>query len=120
MKETEYEAQCFVMQWCKLHEKKYPGLKWMFATLNGIRLPIYLAAKAKRQGNKRGISDLILLKNNGKYNGLLIELKVGKNKPSLEQLEFIEFARSQGFYADVRYGSVEAIDLIVDYLEGNL
>ena len=120
MKISEYSEQCVVFQWVKLHKKKYPELKWLFSTLNGVKLNIGQAVKAKKSGMKAGVSDIILPAKNNKYSGLFIELKVGKNKPSKEQLEFIEFTRSQGFYSQVSYGSVEAIDLIVDYLEGNL
>jgi hypothetical protein len=46
--------------------------------------------KLKAMGVKRGVSDCIILDRNREYSGFIIELKVGKNTPSREQLEFIE------------------------------
>jgi len=95
-------------------------LKYMFATLNGVKLHMGQAKKAKASGNKRGVPDIILPYNNGKYSGLFIELKVGKNKPTKEQKDYINFLRQNNYYADVRYGSQEAVDLIVDYIHDHI
>jgi hypothetical protein len=117
---SEHQEQTTIFKWASIYESKYPELKYMFATLNGVKLNIGQARKAKASGNKRGVPDIVFPFPNGKYNGLFIELKVGKNKPSIEQLDYIEFLKGGNFYASVCYGSNEAIDLIVDYLEGLL
>lgn len=116
-KPSEHQEQCAVFSWAAHNSAKYPELRFMFGTLNGVRLQIGQATKAKKAGNKRGVPDIILPYNNGKYNGLFIELKIPGNKPSKEQMEYINFLRSQNYFADVRVGSVEAINLIIDYME---
>lgn len=117
---SEHQEQCEIFKWAKLMEGKYPELKYMFGTLNGVKLTIGQATKAKRGGNKKGVCDIVWPYSNGKYSGLFIELKVGKNTASKEQRDFIKFTRDQGYYSDVRYGSKEAIDLIIDYIEGHI
>lgn len=116
-KVSEHQEQCAIFKWAGFNCGRYPALKYMFGTLNGVRLPIVLAAKAKRSGNKRGVPDIILPYNNGKYAGLYIELKIPGGRVSKEQKDYINFLKKQGYYADVRVGSVEAIDLITDYME---
>lgn len=120
MKASEYEEQCAIFEWANTARGKYPELKYLFSTLNGVRLPVGLAVKAKKQGLIKGVPDLILPVVRSGYSGLFAELKVGKNKASKEQIEYITFLTGQGYFADVRYGATETIDLIVDYLEGNL
>jgi len=117
---TEYSEQVAIFKWAKLHENKYPMLKYMFATLNGVKLSIFQAKKAKAGGNRKGVPDIILPYDNGKYNGLYLELKIEGGRPTKEQREYIRFLKTNNYYSDVRYGFEEAIDLIKDYIEGNL
>jgi hypothetical protein len=51
-------------------------------------------------GLPRGFSDLMALKEGKVY---FIELKFGKNKPSPEQINFIEQMQKKGFSAGVAY-----------------
>jgi hypothetical protein len=120
MKETEYEAQVKVFKWASEAEIKYPELKWLFSTLNGVRLNIGQAVKAKKTGLKAGIPDIIMPYPNKNHKALFLELKVGRNKASKEQIECISFLTENGYFATVAFGSDEAIDFIVDYLEGHI
>ena len=113
----EYDEQKVIFEWAFLQQTRYPELKYMHASLSGVKLPIGLAMKCKRAGMKRGVPDIDLPAKRGEYSGLNIELKIGKNKPSKEQIETIEFLNSQGRYACVCYGAREAIDKIIWYLE---
>ena len=63
---------------------------------------------------------MFLLARRGKYVGLAIELKVGKNKPTPEQIEFINFLNAQGYYACAKWGQDEVKETIISYLEGRL
>lgn len=114
---SEHDEQVTIFSWAALQEKRYPQLKFMFSTLNGVRLTIGQARKAKSSGNKRGVPDIVLPVKNDSYNGLWIELKVGKNRPSKEQKEYISFLNNQGYYAKVVYGASSAIKLIIKYLK---
>jgi hypothetical protein len=120
MKKSEYEEQVLIFEWAQAAQTKYPELKYMFATLNGVKLNIGQAVKAKKSGLKAGVPDIILPVVRNGYSGLFIELKVNSNKASKEQINFINFLTGQGYFADVRFGATEAVDLIIDYLEGHI
>lgn len=117
MKQTEHLEQCTVFEWARMSVKKYPPLKYMYGTLNGVKLNMGQAVKAKRAGNRRGVPDIVLPFPNKGFHGLYIELKINGNKPSKEQKEYIEYLTIVGYKAEVAYGSVEAIDHITDYME---
>lgn len=117
---SEHQEQCLVFQWARYHTSIYPCLAFMYGTLNGVKLTIGQATKAKKGGNKAGVPDIVLPYPTGKYHGLYIELKVGKNKPSKEQKEYIKYLRSVGYCAEVAYGSKEAIIFIEDYVRNKL
>lgn len=67
-----------------------------------------------------GIPDISLPVPRGKYHGLYIELKVGSNKPSDNQLKCIKMLQDQGHRVEVCYGWVQAAAIITDYLKGGI
>ena len=87
MKQNEYLEQCAVFEWSALQSKKYPELALLFAVPNGLKLPIGLAVKAKRQGVKSGVPDMILPVARMKFHGLFIEMKIKGGKVSDTQLQ---------------------------------
>lgn len=109
---SEAQEQIIIFNWARF----IPELKWMFAIANGGSRHLLEAINLKRQGVKRGISDMMVPIPKGKYHGLFIELKVGRNKPTPEQIEFILHANKYNYYAEVCYGHEEAIELIKKYL----
>ena len=58
------------------------------------------------EGVVSGVSDLILLKSNGNYNSLCIEMKVGKNKQTENQIEWQKIAEAN----NNKYIVVKTID----------
>ena len=74
------------------------------------------AIALKHEGVKAGVPDLVLPTGRGGYFGLYIELKVGKNKPTEKQLEWIDQLKEQNYYVKVCYGWREAADVIEKYL----
>ena len=78
--------------------------------------------RAKATGLKRGIPDLIIYEPANKYesdelwHGLAIELKVGYNKATPEQLEWIKNLTNKGYVASVCVGIDEALRIIEGYL----
>ena len=112
LKLSEAQEQTMIFNWSKLK----PELKWLFAIANGGSRHILEAINLIRQGVKRGVSDMFLPLPKGKYHGLFIELKVGRNKPTPEQKQFIEYSNKVGYLAKVCYGHKEAIELIEKYL----
>lgn len=109
---SEAQEQIMIFDWAKLK----PELKWLFSVPNGGSRNVVEAVNLKRQGVRKGISDMMLPLPKGKYHGLFIELKVGKNKPSAEQKEFILYANAVGYCSALCYGHEEAISLIESYL----
>lgn len=83
---------------------------------NERRCSIQQGRLLKRMGVKKGVADFFLaLPINGKA-GLWIELKVGKNKLSKEQKEFLARKVSRGYEAFCAHGLDDAKVLIMTYL----
>ena len=114
---SEDSAQIAIFIWASQNLKKYPELKWLFAVPNGGYRNKATAGKLKAMGLKPGVPDIALMIKRGPYSGLWIELKVKKNKPSPEQIEWINHLQSQGFGAMVCVGFQEARDTLIKYLE---
>lgn len=70
----------------------------------------------KRMGIRAGVSDVFIGISRGKWHGMWLELKVGDNKPSKAQQQFMQDMRSQGYHCLWATGYPEARLLIEDYL----
>jgi hypothetical protein len=53
--------------------------------------------KAKKSGYKKGFPDLFIYEPRGEFNGLAIELKVGKNRATKEQLWWRNELNKRGY-----------------------
>ena len=95
-----------------------PDLKWLYHVPNGGKRDVATAARLKAAGVKRGVPDIALDVPKGKYHGLRIELKYGKNKPTPQQQEWLDHLNECGYKAVVCYGAEEAIAVIKEYLKG--
>jgi hypothetical protein len=113
---TEYSEQCVVFDWLKYC--KLEGANLAFSSLNGVRLPIGLAVKAKKAGMKPGVPDIFVPVPRGIYHGLFVEMKREKNgRLSPEQVDWIAELEQQGYKVVIAYGAKEAIDAIKEYLD---
>ena len=92
--EEEHHIQCACVRYFALAYPQYKGL--LFAVPNGGRRDEKTAAKLKAEGVVAGVSDLILLKSNRHYCGLLIEMKKPKGKQSQTQKEWEQFINMLG------------------------
>lgn len=92
--------------------------KMIFAVANGGSRHKLEAINLKRQGVLAGVPDIFVDVPVGKYHGLRIEMKVGKNKPTDKQKEMIERYNKMGYKAAVCYGAAAAIETLEDYLKG--
>ena len=112
----EDNEQSALFDWAKMSHGRYPELAFFFSIPNGGYRPIVTALKMKATGTLKGVCDTFLpVARHGK-NGLFIELKIHPNKPSPEQLEFIDFVTQQGYLAVICWSAEEAIQTIEDYL----
>lgn len=109
---TEHQEQSLVIQYCNL--KKIP----IFHIPNGSYKSLTARVKAKKEGLKSGIPDLMIPVANKNYHGLFIEMKRIKNsKVSVQQKQWIELLNNRGYKAIVCYGSSAAIKEIEDYIK---
>ncbi len=103
-------------------ETQYPELKWLHSSLNGIVLPSLPATRyriinhMKSAGMKKGIPDLFLPVARKGYNGLFIEMKVGKNKLTAEQKEFMDFVTAEKYLFKICYNAGDAILVLKGYI----
>lgn len=78
--DEEHRIQTACVRWFRL---KYPHLfARLFAVPNGGRRDGVTGARLKAEGVIPGVADLILLKPNGRYHALLIEMKTPKGRQS--------------------------------------
>lgn len=117
MRKYEAAEQSTLIDWSLRYRGKYPGLGLLFHIPNGGSRNTAEAANLKRQGVKAGVPDLFLPVPRGGYHGLFIEMKYGKNKPTLAQREWMAALNEQGYLAVVCYGFEDARDTIEHYLK---
>lgn len=124
--QTEEELQAAVIKWRdEVGIHKWPELKWLHHAANGGKLAgrnkaeiLRNGARRKQLGVVKGIPDLFLAYSTPIYNGLYIELKVGRNKPTKEQLEYRNFVKDNGYYWCCLNDFNSIIFLIEMYMSG--
>lgn len=114
---SEHQEQSVVVAWWWRQHEFY-GLPHfaLFAIPNGGARDPLTGAKLKREGVRRGALDLMLAKPVQPYSGLFIEMKVGDNKPTPDQQDFIRYLTSAGYKACVHWSADSAIAEIIGYL----
>lgn len=115
--DTEAGAQEALFQWCEYQQGKYPELALLHHVPNGGKRDTKTAIALKRQGVKAGVPDLHLPVARGAYHGLYIELKVGDNKATVLQKQWLRRLNNEGYLAVVCYGWQAAAERIVEYLK---
>ena len=114
---TEHGHQCAIFAWAAQNYDKYPQLRLMFAIPNGGYRNAATAGRLKAEGVKSGVADIFLPYPKKYVHGLFIELKVGTNKPTKEQHEFISDMERFGYTAMWVIGWESARDEIIRYIE---
>lgn len=119
----EDNEQAAVFQWAAF----IPVLKFMHAIPNGAFLAgdrvkrARQMARLKRQGLRKGVSDIFLPLARHGHHGLYIEMKRrksdGNSQVSSDQKEFQQAMMIEGYWAEVCYGADEAIKVIKEYAE---
>lgn len=114
---SEDTEQISVIYWAQANVIEHPELKWLYHIPNGGRRDSKEAIKLKQMGVKSGVSDLCLPYPRGKYHGLYIEMKYGKNRQTPEQADFLAEMAAVGHYVATCYSAEDAIRVIEQYLE---
>lgn len=114
---SEHQEQAAVISWWRLQHQRYALPEFaLFAVPNGGARDAITGALLKAEGVRPGALDLILAKPKGSYHGLFIEMKVGNNKPSFNQHEFLNYLEAVGYKATVHWNAATAIREIEEYL----
>jgi hypothetical protein len=108
---TEEQDQIKLATWMTLK-----GIRFYAIANGGFRKPME-AIRLKRQGVQAGVPDLCIPMPRGGFNGMYLELKrVTGGRLSDNQIYWLEYLRSQGYFADCAYGFDEAKNMITNYL----
>lgn len=115
---SEAEEQTALFRWAEDFAKyRYPELALLYHVPNGGSRNAIEAKHLKQQGVKAGVPDICLPVARGKWHGLYIEMKAGRNKTTPTQDEWLENLRAQGYVAEVCYGWKQAAEMLEQYLQ---
>lgn len=109
----EHELQQAVIAECQRRSILQPEYGLLIHIPNGEYRPSATARRLKAMGVVAGVPDLFLpaprQMGSRWLHGMFIELKVGKGRPSLAQLEWMDKLRAQNYFVVVCYDTVEAV-----------
>ena len=114
---TEEAEQIAVFRWAELQKQRYPFLRYLYHTPNGGKRDRVTAARLKAAGVKKGVPDICLPVPLGGYHGLYIEMKVGYNKPTNDQEDWLDALAGFGYRTAVCYGFNEAVEELKKYID---
>lgn len=117
MNKEELAAQIALFELAALMENQYPELELMFHIANEGKRSVHTGAELKRAGLKKGVPDVMLPVARKKYNGLAIELKAGKNKPTEDQKKWLRGLAKEGWLCYVCWGYEAAATVLGDYMD---
>lgn len=114
---SEHTEQAAFFHFTELLEGQFPELGRFFAVPNGGHRNKAVAAKLRAEGLKRGVPDVFNLSPNptGEWAGLVFEFKVGRNKPTSEQEDWLEYFEGLGYRVAVPRSWVEAALITIEY-----
>lgn len=115
---SEAQEQTYLFNWIAFARGKTPELDLLFHIPNEGKRDKRTGARLKAQGMRPGVPDLCLPVPTSQFHGLYIELKFGSNKPTAEQIRWLDALKRQGYKTAVCYGWEEAKDTILNYLQG--
>jgi hypothetical protein len=113
-KESKLQQNC--VKWFRY---QYPDLV-LFAIPNGGRRGKLEASIMKGEGVLAGVADLFLMCRNESFNGLFIEMKVGKGKQSDNQIAFEKKALQNGYQYSIARDVESFIEAVESYLKNTL
>jgi hypothetical protein len=114
---TEAQEQTTLFEWAAWNIAKYPELKCLYAIPNGGSRNRIEAVNLKKQGVRKGVSDIHLPVARRGYHGLWLELKrIAGGRIEPEQANWIELMRLHGHYAVIAYGFEDAKKYLEWYL----
>lgn len=111
MKREEHIIQCSFMEIVS-----YTTLKdYIFAIPNGGLRNVIVASQMKREGVKKGVSDVFVSLPSAHYHGFYVEFKSSKGALTDEQAEFCQRMTHVGFLCQVFSDAREAYETVKQY-----
>lgn len=113
---TEYAESVAFWQWFQL---MYPDLVPVTFHVPNERTEAGQRKRLSRIGVRSGVSDYVILTPRGPFHGMCLEFKrAGASAKSVtqNQLDFLNAANDQGYFADFALGLDEAIKKVTHYL----
>ena len=112
---------------CIYLKMQFPNLIFT-SDMSGLRTSIGVAVNMKALRSSRGIPDLLIFEPRQGYNGLLIEIKIKKEKlykkdgtfrteHLKEQFEMIKRLKEKGYYAVFGFGFDDCKEIIDNYMK---
>jgi len=114
---SEHSEQAALIACVDLNAGRHPALRNVFAIPNGGARHKAVAGKIRAEGARPGVPDLCLAWPAHGWHGLYIELKVGRNKPSAAQIDWLARLEAAGYRAVVCRGWQAAWREIAWYLD---
>jgi len=118
MRHLEHDQQVRLFNWARSRELECPALKYLFAVPMGGQRNKITAARLKAEGAKAGCPDVWLpcVDAAHSFHGLVIEMKVGRNRPTVAQQDWLTWLTAQDYRAEVCFSWVQAAQVICEYL----
>lgn len=112
----ETHSQIILVNWIKRILGKDIWKATHHSPNGGVR-GIVEASQFKLMGVRPGFPDLVTYIKNEKYNGLVVELKVKKRKPTQDQLWWLQTLRNCGFKVYYCNGVKDAQNVYLQYFK---
>lgn len=113
---SESAEQQALFRWAEYMSGRHPEIRLLYHIPNEGKRSRATGARLKAEGLKAGVPDICLPVAIGKYHGLYIELKAGRNTATDKQKEWLAALASRGYCTAVCWGWEQAAAVITDYL----
>lgn len=107
----ERDEQIKFVNWLRAN-----GFKYFNHSPSGGKRSLLEAINFKRMGVSRGFPDIEVPWPSGELCGFYVEMKAKDGKPTQEQLDWLQYLREKGYFAEVAHGFEEARDMFLNYL----
>jgi hypothetical protein len=94
----------------------HPAAKWSHASANGYLRTKSMRLRAWKEGNLKGVLDYFTPWPAQGFHGMFLEFKKSPNKPTPEQLAFIDAMRALGYKAEIVWNWQEALEVWCSYV----